>query len=69
MNLRNRIDLTRTLLRARVVFGKVDRSYLASGCDPATLVAQLKEALAQELRNKAEMEILSPRPSRGRKGY
>ncbi|MDP2047216.1 MAG: hypothetical protein Q8L00_13505, partial [Deltaproteobacteria bacterium] len=53
VRIRNRIDLTRTLLRARVLFGKVDRSYLVSGWIPAALVAQLKEALAQELGDKA----------------
>lgn len=58
--IRNRIDLTRTLLRARVLFGKVDRSYLVSGWIPANLVAQLKEALAQELGDRAEVEVLSP---------
>ena len=60
VRIRNRIDLTRTLLRARVLFGKVDRSYLVSGWIPASLVAQLKEALAQELGDKAEVEVLSP---------
>jgi V/A-type H+-transporting ATPase subunit I len=60
VRLRNRIDLTRTLLRARVLFGKVDRSYLVSGWIPANLVAQLKEALAQELGDQAEVEVLSP---------
>jgi V/A-type H+-transporting ATPase subunit I len=60
VRLRNRIDLTRTLLRARVLFGKVDRSYLVSGWIPAALVAELKEALAQELGDKAEVEVLSP---------
>ena len=60
MRIRNRIDLTRTLLRARVLFGKVDRSYLVSGWIPATLVAKLKEALAQELGDRAEVEVLSP---------
>ena len=60
VRIRNRIDLTRTLLRARVLFGKVDRSYLVSGWIPATLVAKLKEALAQELGDRAEVEVLSP---------
>ena len=60
MRIRNRIDLTRTLLRARVLFGKVDRSYLVSGWIPASLVAKLKEALAQELGDRAEVEVLSP---------
>ena len=60
VRIRNRIDLTRTLLRARVLFGKVDRSYLVSGWIPATLVAKLKEALAQELGDQAEVEVLSP---------
>ncbi len=60
VRLRNRIDLTRTLLRARVLFGKVDRAYLVSGWIPANLVAQLKEALAQELGDRAEVEVLSP---------
>ncbi|MCK9375358.1 MAG: hypothetical protein M0P73_04315 [Syntrophobacterales bacterium] len=60
VRIRNRIDLTRTLLRARVLFGKVDRSYLVSGWIPASLVNELKEALAQELGDRAELEILSP---------
>ncbi len=60
VRIRNRIDLTRTLLRARVLFGKVDRSYLVSGWIPANLVAKLKEALAQELGDRAEVEVLSP---------
>jgi V/A-type H+-transporting ATPase subunit I len=60
VRIRNRIDLTRTLLRARVLFGKVDRSYLVSGWIPATLVGELKEALAQELGSQAEVEVLSP---------
>jgi V/A-type H+-transporting ATPase subunit I len=60
VRLRNRIDLTRTLLRARVLFGKVDRSYLVSGWIPANLVDRLKEALAQELGDRAEVEVLSP---------
>jgi V/A-type H+-transporting ATPase subunit I len=59
VGIRNRIDLTRTLLRARVLFGKVDRSYLVSGWIPATLVNELKEALAQELGSQAEVEVLS----------
>jgi V/A-type H+-transporting ATPase subunit I len=60
VGIRNRIDLTRTLLRARVLFGKVDRSYLVSGWIPAGLVGKLKEALAQELGDRAEVEVLSP---------
>jgi len=60
VRIRNRIDLTRTLLRARVLFGKVDRSYLVSGWIPANLVNKLKEALAQELGDQAEVEVLSP---------
>jgi V/A-type H+/Na+-transporting ATPase subunit I len=60
VRIRNRIDLTRTLLRARVLFGKVDRSYLVSGWIPANLVDRLKEALAQELGERAEVEALSP---------
>lgn len=60
VRIRNRIDLTRTLLRARVLFGKVDRSYLVSGWIPASLVAQLKAALAQELGDHADVEVLSP---------
>ena len=60
VRIRNRIDLTRTLLRARVLFGKVDSSYLVSGWIPATLVAKLKDALAQELGDRAEVEVLSP---------
>jgi V/A-type H+-transporting ATPase subunit I len=60
VRIRNRIDLIRTLLRARVLFGKVDRAYLVSGWIPATLVAKLKEALAQELGDQAEVEVLSP---------
>jgi V/A-type H+/Na+-transporting ATPase subunit I len=60
VRLRNRIDLIRTLLRARVLFGKVDSSYLVSGWIPATLVDHLKEALAQELGDRVEVEVLSP---------
>jgi len=60
VRLRNRIDLIRTLLRARVLFGKVDRAYLVSGWIPAHLVDKLKEALAQELGGQAEVEVLSP---------
>ncbi|MEJ2671680.1 MAG: V-type ATPase 116kDa subunit family protein [Deltaproteobacteria bacterium] len=60
VRLRNRIDLIRTLLKARVLFGKVDRAYLVSGWIPANLVDQLKEALAQELGDQAEVEVLSP---------
>ena len=60
VRIRNRIDLTRTLLRARVLFGKVDSSYLVSGWIPATLVARLKDALTQELGDRAEVEVLSP---------
>jgi len=60
VRIRNRIDLIRTLLRARVLFGKVDRSYLVSGWIPANLVDKLKEALAQELGSQAEVEVLSP---------
>jgi V/A-type H+-transporting ATPase subunit I len=60
VRIRNRIDLIRTLLRARVLFGKVDRAYLVSGWIPATLVDKLKEALAQELGSQAEVEVLSP---------
>jgi V/A-type H+-transporting ATPase subunit I len=60
VDIRNRIDLSRTLLRARVLFGKVDRSYLVSGWIPAGLVGKLKEALAQELGDQAEVEVLSP---------
>jgi len=59
VRIRNRIDLTRTLLRARVLFGKVDRSYLVSGWIPAGLVDKLKEALAQELGEQAILEVLS----------
>jgi V/A-type H+-transporting ATPase subunit I len=60
VRIRNRVDLTRTLLRARVLFGKVDRSYLVSGWIPAGLVDKLKEALAQELGDAAVVEVLSP---------
>jgi V/A-type H+/Na+-transporting ATPase subunit I len=60
VRIRNRIDLIRTLLRARVLFGKVDRAYLVSGWIPANLVDKLKEALAQELSGQAEVEVLSP---------
>jgi V/A-type H+/Na+-transporting ATPase subunit I len=60
VRLRNRIDLSRTLLRARVLFGKVDRAYLVSGWIPADLVDRLREALAQELGDQAEVEVLSP---------
>ncbi len=59
VRIRNRIDLTRTLLRARVLFGKVDRSYLVSGWIPANLVDRLQEALAQELGEQAVLEVLS----------
>jgi len=58
--LRNRIDLTRTLLRARVLFGKVDHAYLISGWIPAHLVDRLKEALAAQLGDRAVVEVLSP---------
>jgi V/A-type H+-transporting ATPase subunit I len=58
--MRNRIDLSRTLLRARVLFGKVDRSYLISGWIPAALVEKLRETLAQEIGAQAEVEVLSP---------
>jgi V/A-type H+-transporting ATPase subunit I len=69
VRIRNRVDLTRTLLRARVLFGKVDRSYLVSGWIPAGLVDRLKEALAQELGEAAVVEVLSPEAVPGaRKG-
>lgn len=58
--LRNRIDLTRTLLRARVLFGKVDHAYLISGWIPSPLVDKLKEDLAAELGDRALVEVLSP---------
>lgn len=58
--LRNRIDLTRTLLRARVLFGKVDHAYLISGWIPAHMVPELREALAAELGDRAVVEVLSP---------
>ncbi|MEJ2091479.1 MAG: V-type ATPase 116kDa subunit family protein [Syntrophobacterales bacterium] len=58
--LRNRIDLTRTLLRARVLFGKVNHAYLISGWIPAALVDKLKEDLAAELGDRALVEVLSP---------
>ncbi len=58
--LRNRIDLTRTLLKARVLFGKVDHAYLISGWIPAGLVDKLKEDLAAELGDRALVEVLSP---------
>lgn len=60
VRLRNRVDLTRTLLRARVLFGKVDHAYLISGWIPAHLVEGLKEALAQALGDRAVLEVLSP---------
>lgn len=60
VRLRNRIDLTRTLLRARVLFGKVDRSYLISGWIPVHLVEELESALTQELGDQVQLEILSP---------
>jgi V/A-type H+-transporting ATPase subunit I len=60
VRLRNRVDLTRTLLRARVLFGKVDHAYLVSGWIPAHLVDKLKEALAQGLGDKALVEVLTP---------
>jgi V/A-type H+-transporting ATPase subunit I len=59
VRLRNRIDLTRTLLRARVLFGKVDHAYLISGWIPAHLVDQLKEALTREIGPHAMVEVLS----------
>jgi V/A-type H+-transporting ATPase subunit I len=58
--LRNRIDLTRTLLKARVLFGKVDHAYLISGWIPAGLVDKLKEDLAAELGDRELVEVLSP---------
>jgi V/A-type H+-transporting ATPase subunit I len=60
IRLRNRVDLTRTLLRARVLFGKVDHAYLVSGWIPAHLVDKLKEALAQEIGEQALVEVLTP---------
>jgi V/A-type H+-transporting ATPase subunit I len=60
IRLRNRIDLTRTLLRARVLFGKVDHAYLISGWIPVQLVDKLKEALAQEIGPQAVVEVLTP---------
>lgn len=60
VRIRNRIDLTRALLRARVMFGKVDRSYMVSGWIPAHLVDALKEALAREIGERAIVEVLSP---------
>jgi V/A-type H+-transporting ATPase subunit I len=60
VRLRNRVDLTRTLLRARVLFGKVDHAYLVSGWIPAHLVDKLKEALAQEIGEQALVEVLTP---------
>jgi V/A-type H+-transporting ATPase subunit I len=58
--LRNRVDLTRTLLKARVLFGKVDYAYLVSGWIPAHLVDKLKETLAQEIGEQALVEVLTP---------
>lgn len=60
IRLRNRIDLTRTLLKARVLFGKVDHAYLVSGWIPAHLVDKLKEAMAQEMGEQALVEVLTP---------
>jgi V/A-type H+/Na+-transporting ATPase subunit I len=60
IDLRNRIDLIRTLLRARVLFGKVDHAYLISGWIPATLVDTLKEALASEMGDRAIVEVMTP---------
>jgi V/A-type H+-transporting ATPase subunit I len=60
IRLRNRIDLTRTLLRARVLFGKVDHAYLISGWIPAHLVDRLREALAREIGEQAVVEVLTP---------
>lgn len=60
IRLRNRIDLTRTLLRARVLFGKVDHAYLISGWIPAHLVDRLREALAREVGEQAVVEVLTP---------
>jgi V/A-type H+-transporting ATPase subunit I len=60
IRLRNRVDLTRTLLKARVLFGKVGHAYLVSGWIPAHLVDKLKEALAQEIGEQALVEVLTP---------
>ncbi len=60
VQIRDRIDLIRTLLKARVLFGKVGRSYLISGWIPAGVVDRLTGALGQELKDQAEMEVLSP---------
>lgn len=69
IRLRNRVDLTRTLLKARVLFGKVDRAYLISGWIPAALVDKLKEALTQEIGEQALVEVLTPEAFPGvRKG-
>ncbi len=57
--LRHRIDLTRSLLRARVLFGKVDHAYLISGWIPAHLVDQLKAELAAALGDRVLVEVLS----------
>ena len=60
IRLRNRVDLTRTLLKARVLFGKVDHAYLVSGWLPAHLADKLKEAMAQELGEHVMVEVLTP---------
>lgn len=60
VRLRNRVDLTRTLLKARVLFGKVDHAYLISGWISAHLADKLKEAMAQELGEHAMVEVLTP---------
>jgi V/A-type H+-transporting ATPase subunit I len=58
--LRHRLDLNRTVLRARALFGKVDTSYLISGWIPAPVVDKLKAALQEELGDQAVLEVLSP---------
>jgi V/A-type H+-transporting ATPase subunit I len=60
IRLRNRVDLTRTLLKARVLFGKVDHAYLVSGWISAHLADKLKEAMAQELGEHVIVEVLTP---------
>jgi V/A-type H+-transporting ATPase subunit I len=60
IRLRNRVDLTRTLLKARVLFGKVDHAYLVSGWISVHLADKLKEAMAQELGEHVIVEVLTP---------
>jgi V/A-type H+-transporting ATPase subunit I len=58
--LRHRLDLNRTVLRARTLFGKVNTSYLISGWIPVTSLEKLKTALQEELGGEAALEVMSP---------